>query len=820
MQAAWNGQFRRGGGRMRSFSTWSIRTHLLLLVLAAAIPALALVWWSGQELERQAVDKASQATMHLAAGMADDLEQVEEHARVLLTTLAQVPTIREMDKRGASALLTQLNRQNPAYASMSLITPTGRVFALSVSRPGVADVSGQKYFKDALRTRAFSIGEYALSLTTKRPVLDFAQPIFGANGELTGVVAASFDLGSLVQSFDSAELPEGSAMALSDAKGVRLFRYPDAERWVGQEESRALWLSLLNLGEEGMTLAEGADGVRRLYAVKRLRVHKNDTSFLLLRVGIPEAKALAEARRIQSRNVALMVGATMLAVALAFMLGNLLIMRRVNRLMTAVVRLGDGDLTARSGLGHDEGELGKLAESFDNMALALDTREAERLEFEAKLRHQALYDTLTGLANRTLALDRIQQALERCKRRDDVFYAVVIMDLDRFKVINDSLGHAVGDQVLEVVARRIVGTLRGLDTVARFGGNEFILLLEELATPGEAIRIVKRLRQAVMEPVPVAGREVQTAASFGIVLSPNAFERAEDLLQSAAIALHAVKTSGRGRFKVFTPRLMLHAVERLTLEQELRIALEKGQFVVHYQPIWDLSSTRLVGFEALVRWMHPERGMVGPGSFITLAEETGIILELGRVVLTRACADLAAWRERDPAARKLFVAVNLSNKQFSQHTLVEQVSEILRRTRLPADRLKLEITESTIMVNAESALVMLKRLKALGVTISIDDFGTGYSSLSYLQRFPVDTLKVDRSFVGRLGLDPENQEIVRAIVALAHSLGLDVVAEGVEESGQAAMLQALGCECVQGFYFSRPLDGDKAQETIGTNMER
>jgi len=805
---------------MRSFFSWSIRTHLLLLVLAAAIPALGLVWWSGQELERQAVDKANQATMHLASDLAGDLGQVEEYARVLLTTLAQVPTIRQMDKPGATALLTQLNRQNPAYASLALISSDGTVFAMSSPLRGVLNVSGSKYFKDVLRTQAFSVGDYEVGLGSGRPVLNFAIPVFGPSGEMKGAVAASFDLGALAKSFNSAGLPEGSSMSLTDSKGVRLFRHPDSVRWVGQTEQKPMWQGLLEVGEEGMTVAEGADGVRRLYAVKRLRMHKNDPAFLLMRVGIPEAQALAEMRRIKLRNVALMVGATMLAVALAFVLGNLLIMRRVNRLTTAAVRLGQGDLTARSGLGHDEGELGRLAESFDNMALALDTREAERLEFEAKLRHQSMYDSLTGLANRTLALDRIQQALERCKRRDDVFYAVVIMDLDRFKVINDSLGHAVGDQVLEEIARRTVGTLRGLDTVARFGGNEFILLLEELATPGEAIRIVKRLRNVVMEPVLVAGHQVQTAASFGIVLSPNIFERAEDLLQSAAIALHDVKTGGRGRFKVFTPRMLMHAVERLTLEQELRRALELGQFVVHYQPIWDLSSGRLVGFEALVRWAHPERGMVGPGSFITLAEETGIILDLGRVVLTRACADLAEWRERDPAARKLFVAVNLSNKQFSQYALVEQVSEILRRTRLPADRLKLEITESNIMVNAESALVMLKRLKALGVQISIDDFGTGYSSLSYLQRFPVDTLKVDRSFVGRLGLDPENQEIVRAIVALAHSLGLDVVAEGVEESGQAAMLHALGCECVQGFYFSRPLDVNRAQQTIGTSMER
>ena len=436
------------------------------------------------------------------------------------------------------------------------------------------------------------------------------------------------------------------------------------------------------------------------------------------------------------------------------------------------------------------------------------------MEFEQKLRHQALYDHLTGLANRTLAVDRIQQALERFKRRDDIFYAVVAMDLDRFKVINDSLGHAFGDKVLEAVARRIVNTLRGLDTVARFGGNEFILLLEELATPGEAIRIIKRLRQAIMEPLLIDGREVQTSASFGIVLSPNTFERAEDLLQSTAIALHFVKASGRGRFKVFTPRMLEHAQERMTLEQEMRQALEKDEFVVHYQPIWDLTSKDMVGFEALVRWQHPKRGMVGPGSFITLAEETGIILDLGRLVLERACTDLAAWRASDPSARSLVMAVNLSNKQFMQHNLVEQVAGILESSGLPADKLKLEITESNIMVNAESALVMLHRLKALGVQISIDDFGTGYSSLAYLQRFPINTLKVDRSFVSDMDAF-ENLVIVRTIVSLAHNLGLDVVAEGIETERQCGFLADLNCECGQGFLFSHPLAQDRALEMLG-----
>jgi diguanylate cyclase (GGDEF)-like protein len=780
----------------------------------AVVPALGMVWWSGQELERQAVDKAAGTTMRLVQGMADDLGRVEESTRVLLATLSQVQTVRGLDRRQCQDLLSRLGRLNPSYSRLGLVGLDGRIFALSAPMEGVVDVSGRKYFRDVMRTRTFSVGEYTVGYTSGQPVLHFAHPVFDAGGRLSAVLFAAYDLGGLSKTFRASGLPEGSAMSLSDSRGVRLFRYPDPSAWTGKQEPVDLWERLGDLGEEGVTLAHGADGVLRLYAVKRLRHHENDPSFLLARVGIPEGKALAETRAVQNRNVALMALAALLAGGLAWMLGNLIIMRRLRRLMDAARKLGQGDLSARTGLGHGEGELGALAESFDSMALALDTREAERLEFEQKLRHQSLYDPLTGLANRTLALDRVQQALERFKRRDDVFYAVVIMDLDRFKIINDSLGHAVGDQVLEIISRRIVGALRGLDTVARFGGNEFILLLEDLATPGEAIRIVKRLRQAVMEPLPVAGREVQTSASFGVVLSPNTFERAEDLLQSAAIALHHVKASGRGRFKVFTPRMLKSAVERMTLEQELRMALEHGQFEVHYQPIWDLTSARMVGFEALARWRHPERGLVGPGSFISLAEETGIILDLGRVVLEKACTDLARWRESDPSARKLTVAVNLSSKQFSEFSLVDHVEAILARTGLPPDRLKLEITESTIMVNAESALVMLRRLKTLGVQISIDDFGTGYSSLSYLQRFPVDTLKVDRSFVGRLGLDPENQEIVRAIVALAHSLGLDVVAEGVEEGSQATLLRAIGCECVQGFYFSRPLDGEKAQAAI------
>ncbi len=791
---------------MKPFFSWSIRAHLLVLVLAAAVPAVSLVFLSGMELRRQAVEKAQDTSLRMVQAMSEDLKRVEGSTRLLLASLAEVPSVRNLDLKATSDLLARLSRKHPIYSSLFLVTLDAKVAASSLPLSGPIDVSDRKYFKDVIRTRDFAVGEYAISRTAKKAVLHFAYPVMNESGHMVAVIGAGFDIAALTDAFDSAGLPEGSAMALSDSSGTRLHRFPEPEKWIGMPEVEAVWSQFLPLGEEGTTIGAGADGVRRLYAVKRLKPRPQDETYLLARVGIPEDKALAGVRELQARNLALLAVALGLVAWLAWFLGGVIITRRLSKLVEAANRLGQGDLAIRTGLPHGQGELGTLAEAFDNMALALSTREAERLEYEQKLRHQSLYDPLTGLANRTLALDRINQAMERFRRREDTFYAVVAMDLDRFKIINDSLGHAFGDLVLEAVAGRITGTLRGLDTVARFGGNEFVLLLEELATPGEAIRIIKRLRAAVMEPMQIAGREVQTSASFGIVLSPNTFERPEDILQSAAISLHHVKQSGRGRFKVFTPKMLKSAVDRLTLEEEMRQALDKGEFIVHYQPIWALDSTRLVGFEALVRWQHPRKGLMGPGSFIALAEETGIILDLGRLVLERACTDLASWRTSDPAARDMFVAVNLSNKQFAQHTLVEQVAEILQNTGLPPSKLKLEITESNIMVNAESALVMLKRLKALGVQISIDDFGTGYSSLSYLQRFPVDTLKVDRSFVGRLGLDPENREIVRAILALAHSLGLDVVAEGVEEQEQAKMLRALGCEFVQGFYFARPLE--------------
>ncbi|MBG0791462.1 MAG: EAL domain-containing protein [Desulfovibrionaceae bacterium] len=439
---------------------------------------------------------------------------------------------------------------------------------------------------------------------------------------------------------------------------------------------------------------------------------------------------------------------------------------------------------------------------------------------EEQLRHQALHDPLTNLANRTLCLDRINQAMRRAARRDNYFFAVVFLDLDRFKVINDSLGHRFGDMVLTETAIRLTAEMRGLDTVARFGGDEFVLLLDELSSPGEAIRIIKRVRKRLSEPFRFQENEVQTTASFGLVLSPIANSRPAEVLQHANIAMHRAKEAGRNRFKVFTDRMLETAVDQLTMENDMRQGLVNGEFYVAFQPIMEIGGNEVIGFEALARWNHPDRGNIPPSEFIPMAEETGLIISLGEWVLREALKTLTEWRRQTNNARDVYMSVNLSSKQFTRYDLDKMVLRALNDSGLDPSSLKLEITESAIMDNPEAAIRILRRLRKAGVRFSIDDFGKGYSSLSQLQQLPVDTLKVDRSFISRMRTDPENMEIVKAVIALAHSLDLDVVAEGVEEGEQLRSLIDLECECVQGFYFHKPMSMEAALKLLRLRSEK
>jgi diguanylate cyclase (GGDEF)-like protein/PAS domain S-box-containing protein len=438
---------------------------------------------------------------------------------------------------------------------------------------------------------------------------------------------------------------------------------------------------------------------------------------------------------------------------------------------------------------------------------------SERKSLEEELKHQAFHDALSGLANRALFTDRLEHASARAAR-SRTSLAVLFLDLDDFKLVNDSLGHAAGDEMLVEVAERLIRSLRVGDTAARFGGDEFAVLLEETSGPDEACRLAERIIEELRAPMKIADREIQIRASVGIALSAAGAEAPGDLLQAADVAMYAAKGRGKGRYEVYHPALQVAITERLEWSAELQRAVDNREFVVYYQPIVSLDGDKTVGVEALVRWRHPERGLLLPAEFISLAEETGLIIPLGRWVLREACQQARQWQLSHPLASRLRLSVNISARHFQHDGLVEDVSSALELAGLDAEHLVLEITESVLVQDADAVVARMLALKLLGVSFAIDDFGTGYSSLSYLKRFPIDILKVDKSFVDGVGESPENGALAEAIVQLGNTLHLETVAEGIEEARQVEGLRALGCQFGQGFYFAKALPADEIDDLL------
>ena len=541
----------------------------------------------------------------------------------------------------------------------------------------------------------------------------------------------------------------------------------------------------------------GVDGVKRIYSSAPVA----GTGWMLYS-GVRESRALAAARRNLTHEGALALAAIIVLLLLGLAV-NRQIVHPMRRLQGAVEQAGR-DVTPAPLSVEGPSEIARLVEEFNAMIAA-------RTRSEARLLHHALHDGLTGLPNRALLIDRTTKALER-SARSGLLTAVLFADLDRFRVLNDGLGHANGDAVLRQIARRLADVVRPGDTVARMNGDEFVVLCEDLTSETQAATIAERIGDAVSEPINLDGTTVSVTASIGIAIAHGG-ETADDLLRDADVATRRAKERGKARHEFFDASLRSRALSRVQIENDLRSAIEHRELVVHYQPEIDVTSGAVVGVEALVRWQHPESGLQLPMSFIPVAEETGLIVPLGRFVLEEACRQAAAWREAGTPVR---VSVNLSPKQLVDRDLPRQVAGVLDASGLPAELLCLEITEGTLMDDA-TPISTLDRLQELGVSISIDDFGTGYSSLAYLQRFPIDQLKIDRAFVRAMGT---STALVAAVVGLARALGLMTVAEGVEDQRELDTLRALGCDAAQGFFIMRPGPADVVGAFLGESLVR
>ncbi len=467
-------------------------------------------------------------------------------------------------------------------------------------------------------------------------------------------------------------------------------------------------------------------------------------------------------------------------------------------------------------------EIGKLNSELEERVrqrtAQLEQEISERLQVQERLLHLALHDVLTGLPNRTWFMKRLEQLLNQVEQQSDHHFAVLFLDCDRFQSVNDSLGHSVGDQLLVMIARRLGLCLRSSTTLCRLGGDEFAILLQDIS-PDDAIKVAEDILQELVSPFQIGEYQIFTNVSIGIVMGSDIYKQPEHILRDADTAMYQAKARGKACYQIFEQNMHSRALHNFHLELELRHGLERNEFEVYYQPIVDLSTYQIVSFEALVRWIHPQKGFIVPNKFIPIAEETGLIVAIDLFVMRQACNQLKAWQNQGLVDGSLKMSVNLCAKHFTSFNIITNVEQILRETELAGDCLRLEITETDIMENAEFACKLIAQLKQRQVQLSVDDFGTGYSSLSYLHRLPIDYLKIDRSFVMRIGQNGKNTEIIRAIIALADSLGIATVAEGVETKLQLEAIKELNCNLCQGYLFSKPVNAIAAGNLLTESFE-
>lgn len=775
---------------------WGLRARVVALVIVAALPVMTLIVLNALAQGRAAESEAEREILQLSSIAAANYDGLLRDAHRLTRVLARLSDVRRGGERCRAALGELLNGDG-RYANAGVFAPNGDVICSRVPLKSQLNVADRSYFRRVIAHRRFTVGDYIIGRISGRAIVVLADPVIDRDGKVKAVVFVSLDLAWLNRFAERAKLPPGSTFTLLDRAGTVLARYPDPESWVGHKVPTAYYAMVMR-SQSGVAHARGLDGVKRLYAFTTLH-RTDDNHALYVGVGVPSSTAFAPARRALEWNLAVFALATFATLVLAWIGSRVLVLARIETLMGTARRIAGGDLSARTGIRGGVREIRELARTFDDMAEALETRTRLSRRDAERLYRLAYYDSLTNLPNRALFTERLKQILAVAPGGG---VAVLMLHLERVKEINGLYGLDAGDALLKEAAARLAAAMPAGAVAARFGSATYGLLINEPRHPDELAGIATRLTEAFASPIVLDGHEVYATVRVGGAISSET-EAPEALVRNADAALQVATAEG-APFRLFTPEVRARGMERFDIERELHRALERGEMRLHYQPVVDVKSLKVIGCEALLRWESAALGKVSPVKFIPIAEETGLIARLGEWVLETACRQAREWCD---AGMPCKVAVNVSTRQLQRENFFARVVEVLRKAGFDPRTapLSLEITESALMQNAEQAAALLARLRDVGLGFSIDDFGTGYSSLSYLKRLPVDTLKIDIAFIQGITHDPDDAAIVKAVIALAHSLGVTVIAEGVETEEQLAALRAFGCNAAQGFLFSPAL---------------